>query len=103
MSVSGPNLMQHAHKGRAAWTSESMESYLSKMTGENNPAWKGGVTYRKRRGNYVSVKYVRCPPELTTMARTDGYVMEHRLVMAKWVCRPADANGMRSPQGPSTG
>lgn len=57
-------------------------------TGADNPAWKGGVTLRRRRGNYVSVRYVRCPPELATMARTDGYVMEHRLVMAR-LCRRA--------------
>lgn len=56
--------------------------------GEKNPAWKGGVTLRRRRGNYVSVKYVRCPPHLKSMARTDGYVMEHRLVMAEWIGRP---------------
>jgi len=58
------------------------------VTGERNSAWKGGATYRKRRGNYVSVKYVRCPPNLLSMARADGYVMEHRLVMARWVGRP---------------
>jgi hypothetical protein len=57
------------------------------MTGPNNPSWKGGITYRKRHGNYVSVRYVRCPPELASMARTDGYVMEHRLVMAQWIGR----------------
>jgi hypothetical protein len=57
------------------------------MTGPRNPAWKGGVTYRKRRGNYVQVKYVRCPLDLLPMARRDGYVMEHRLVMARWVGR----------------
>ncbi len=48
----------------------------------------GGATYRKRHGNYVSVRYVRCPAEFASMARTDGYVMEHRLVMAIWVKRP---------------
>jgi hypothetical protein len=56
--------------------------------GEANCAWKGGVTLRRRHGNYVSVRYVRCPPDLLSMARTDGYVMEHRLVMARWVGRP---------------
>jgi hypothetical protein len=57
------------------------------MRGPRNPAWKGGATYRKRHGNYVQVKYVRCPPELLAMARTDGYIMEHRLVMAAWCGR----------------
>lgn len=56
--------------------------------GAANRAWKGGVTYRRRRGNYVSVRYVKCPPDLASMARADGYVMEHRLVMARWVGRP---------------
>ncbi len=51
--------------------------------GPDNPAWKGGVTYFKKHGNYVGVKYVRCPPEFMAMARKDGYVMEHRLVVAK--------------------
>jgi hypothetical protein len=57
------------------------------MKGSSNPAWKGGVTYRRRRGNYVSVRYVRCPPPLMPMARKDGYVMEHRMIMAMMVCR----------------
>ena len=61
---------------------------LPQMRGAGNPAWKGGVTYRKRHGNYVSVRYVRCPPEFLSMARADGYVMEHRLVMARWAGRP---------------
>lgn len=55
--------------------------------GEDNPAWKGGVTHRLRRGNYVQVRYVRAPEWAALMARKDGYVMEHRLVMAKWIGR----------------
>ena len=42
---------------------------------------------RKRRGNYVQVRYVRAPADASIMARKDGYVMEHRLVMARWVGR----------------
>jgi len=61
---------------------------LGALRGPLNGAWKGGATYRKRHGNYVSVKYVRCPPAFQAMARKDGYVMEHRLVMAMWVGRP---------------
>ena len=51
--------------------------------GPDNPAWKGGVTYKRPKGNYVGPRYVRCPPEFLSMARADGYVMEHRLVMAR--------------------
>lgn len=78
----------HAHKARAAWTPEGLASYREKMSGERNPAWKGGVTYRRGKGNYIGPRYVRCPPELLMMARSDGYIMEHRLVMARWVGRP---------------
>jgi len=60
-----------------------------KLRGPNNPAWKGGTTYRKRKGRYPSsVKYVRCPPEFISMARKDGYVMEHRLIIAQQLGRP---------------
>lgn len=57
------------------------------LRGAENPAWKGGVTYRHRRGNYVQVKYVRAPEWAKPMARKDGYLMEHRLVMAQMVGR----------------
>lgn len=56
--------------------------------GAENPAWKGGVTHRRGKGNYIGPRYVRCPPEWMMMARKDGYIMEHRLVMAQWVGRP---------------
>jgi len=72
-----------APTGRAGWTAESHASYAPKMRGANNPAWKGGVTYHNRHGNYGATKYVRCPPEFLSMARRDGYVMEHRLVVAQ--------------------
>ena len=78
---------KHASKGRENWTEESKQSYLEKMTGEKNPAWKGGVTYFKTHGNYVGVKYVRCPEEYRGMARKDGYVMEHRLIVAQHIGR----------------
>jgi hypothetical protein len=58
------------------------------LTGEKNPAWKGGVTYFRKHGNYKPIKYVRCPLEFKTMARKDGYVMEHRLLMAMAIGRP---------------
>lgn len=51
---------------------------------ERNPAWKGGVTIFKKHGNYKNVRYVRAPDWAQPMARADGYIMEHRLVMADW-------------------
>jgi hypothetical protein len=53
------------------------------LAGANNPAWKGGVTYFRKHGNYKPIKYIRCPVDLMPMARADGYVMEHRLMMAR--------------------
>ena len=55
--------------------------------GADNPAWKGGVTIRKAKGNYIGARYVRCPPAWQMMARPDGYIAEHRLVMAQWIGR----------------
>jgi|ERR1700733_268056 len=82
----GAALTPHASKGRANWTAASV-AYTKKMTGANNPAWKGGVTYVKRKGNYVGHKYVRCPAEFLPMARRDGYVAEHRLIVARIIGR----------------
>lgn len=53
------------------------------LKGEKNYAWKGGVTFKRNKGNYIGPKYVRCPLEFLPMARKDGYVMEHRLIVAK--------------------
>ena len=57
------------------------------MVGEKNPAWKGGVTYKRAKGNYKGVIYQRCPKEYLPMARKDGYIMQHRLVMAQHLNR----------------
>ncbi len=73
--------------GRSGWTEESRNSYLRKMSGEKNPAWKDGVTFKRNKGNYIGPKYVRCPPTFAAMARKDGYVMEHRLVVAQQLGR----------------
>ena len=83
----GKAFAKHGHKGRAAWTAKSEASYKVKMSGENNPAWKGGVTYFRKHGNYKPIKYVRCPKRFRRMARKDGYVMEHRLLVARAIGR----------------
>jgi hypothetical protein len=78
----GREWAKHGHKGRAAWTKPYQPKY-----GPDNPAWKGGVTYKRKHGNYIGPKYVRCPPDLLAMARTDGYILEHRMIVARWVGR----------------
>jgi hypothetical protein len=83
----GEEWKQHAHKGRAAWTPESEAALLERMTGDTNPAWKGGVTYFRKHGNYAPIKYVRCPQAFLPMARKDGYIMEHRLIVARLLGR----------------
>lgn len=74
---------KHGRKGRAGWTAESRASYKAKMSGPNNPAWKGGVTLKRPKGNYRGVRHVRAPQWALPMARQDGYIAEHRLVMAE--------------------
>lgn len=85
--VRAKELVLYSHKGRAGWTDASLASYRQKMSGANNPAWKGGVTYFRKKGNYAPIKYVRCPAEFLAMARKDGYVMEHRLIVAQLMRR----------------
>jgi hypothetical protein len=62
------------------------------LPGHRNPAWKGGVTYFRKHGNYKPIKYVRCPAEFSGMARKDGYVMEHRLIVAQAMVRCLSRN-----------
>src|SRR6266567_2369413 len=74
-------------KYRHPMSEKQKQRQRNAMMGKRNWAWKGGVTYFKTHGNYVGVKYVRCPKEYTGMARKDGYVMEHRLLVAQQVGR----------------
>jgi hypothetical protein len=79
-----------ASTGRSGWTEESLATYREKMSGERNPAWRGGVTMFKKKGNYKGIPYVRAPEWARPMARKDGYIMEHRLVMARMCGRLLD-------------
>ncbi len=81
----GRDWATYGHLGPKAKTSPP-----PRMVGAENPAWKGGVTLKRPKGNYPSVRYIRAPDWARPMARTDGYVMEHRLVMAQMIGRLLD-------------
>ena len=76
------------NKGRVLDKSEFKNRNLCR--GEKHWNWKGGVMYMNKKGYYrrFSIKYVKCPNEFISMSRKDGYVMEHRLIMAKSIGRP---------------
>jgi len=80
----------HIHKMKE----EQKEKQRLRWTGENNPSWKGGITiptsenYIRKHGNHEGSKYVKCPEDYLSMARLDGWVAEHRLVMAQILHRP---------------
>jgi len=59
------------------WTPETIQK--RKRYGPENPCWRGGRYVEPEKG-YVMV---RCPPEFQPMARQNGYVLEHRLVVAQ--------------------
>lgn len=75
-------LAASAHKGLAWWTPERRKAWGLRMRGPNSGTWKGGVTYKRSKGNYLGPRYVKCPAKWLPMARADGYVMEHRLIVA---------------------
>lgn len=83
----GPALGKHGYKGHLGWTKEGRARAILSTTGPRNHAWKGGVTYFRKHGNYKPIKYVRCPIAFHAMARKDGYVMEHRLMVAQAIGR----------------
>lgn len=56
------------------------------IMGDKNPAWRGGVTFKKGRGK-KPYRYVKCPAEFSGMAKQQGYIAEHRLVMARHLGR----------------
>lgn len=54
-------------------------------TGANNPSWKGG-RYKDKQG-YIHIRINKDSP-CYSMASSNGYVAEHRLVMAQHLGRP---------------
>ena len=51
--------------------------------GPDNPCWRGGSYVEPQKG----YRMVRCPADLHCMARQNGYVLEHRIVMARHLGR----------------
>lgn len=82
--VRGERLRKHllVFPEKLKWGPTRHAEHKARMTGASNPSWKGGVMTRGGKGNYVGPVYVRCPQDFLSMARKDGYVMEHRLVVA---------------------
>lgn len=82
-------MVMHARHGEGKLSEAAIAKRATKMRGPNNPAWKGGVTLISRKGNYPKKeRLTRCPPEFVSMARTNGYVLEHRLAVAQALGRP---------------
>lgn len=79
-------LVKHSHKGRAAWTAAAEASFREKMSGENNPAWKGGSYIEPEKG----YRMIRMPNH--PRARANGYVLEHLIVAEKILGRPLRVN-----------
>jgi len=59
------------------------------VSGENHPSWKGGI--HKAPGGYVWQMVSRDDP-MASMRASNGYVLQHRLVMARHLGRPLSKN-----------
>jgi hypothetical protein len=90
--------VSHAEIGRMFNTSQNKISRLlaqhgvvstrgRSRRGEKHGAWKGGVI--EMQGGYVGV-YVPLEDSLASMRNSMGYVLEHRLVMARHLGRPLE-------------
>jgi len=85
--VASQKLIPYAGKGRKNWTEETIEAHRERVSGPNSNFWKGGITLYKKKGSYKGVRYVHCPKEYMDMARSDGLVPEHRLIVAQAIGR----------------
>lgn len=83
-------LEPHASRGNSTWSPEALSSFKARMSGAKNPNWRGGACTRHRKGEYGfhKIKYIKVPENLAVMARSDGYAMEHRVLVAQALGRP---------------
>ena len=63
------------------WTTNG---FRDKHTGINNSSWKGGKVYSH---DYILTRYTNSDSFFKPMFQSNGYVSEHRLVMAKCLGR----------------
>jgi hypothetical protein len=70
-------------------TPERRKEIGAKRRGSNNPAWKGGRLQRP--DQYIHISRELVPNWLKCMSAYQGYVREHRLIMAMRIGRPLDS------------
>jgi hypothetical protein len=80
--------LREAHTGKPLSPEhrESIRRAMQRFRGKDNPSWRGGKYIRN------DYRLVICPKRFISMARGDGYVFEHRLVMAKNMDRALKTN-----------
>jgi predicted transcriptional regulator len=66
---------------------EGIEVHSGPRVGPMSPGWKGGRV--RWAGGYTAVWVGKDDP-MRSMARADGYIAEHRLVMARAIARPLE-------------
>lgn len=80
-------LVQHNREHPMQVSESERQRRREAMTGSNNPSWRGGISKENAKARKRQVVYVKCPEEYLPMARKDGWIMEHRLVVAQQLKR----------------
>lgn len=80
----------HVHQQRVSEVlrKRGVRTGLSHLEGRRHPRWKGGVA---KHGEYVLIRLLPDDP-LFAMVNRNGYVLEHRLTIARHLERPLRAN-----------
>lgn len=80
----GANPKFHHAKHPATCNCQRCKTERGELTGEKNPAWKGGRI--KTPDGYITIRLPKEHPYFS-MTYTDSLVLEHRLVMAEYLGR----------------
>lgn len=65
----------------ASMTPEDHARIRERMTGPNNPNWKGGLYAAGGKGLYKGGLYVRCPKAFRSWGYSTGSILQHRLLV----------------------